>query len=177
LHASRFFAVREADQVESLFEESARAERDVAGRLGFQVRQAVELLIAALSRADLESNGALLAAIAPQRVYEAAATVMMRLVFLLFAEERDLLPLDDPFYADSYAASTLREQLDEQAIVEGDEPLERRSTAWFRLLALFRAVYAGLDHDRLRIPPYGGRLFDPDRFPFLEGRKVDESWY
>jgi hypothetical protein len=176
LHASRFFAVREGDQLESLFEESARAESDVTDRLGFQVRQAVELLVAALSRADLESNGALLARIAPQRVYEAAATVMMRLVFLLFAEERDLLPLDDPLYADSYAASTLREQLDEQAIVEGDEPLERRSAAWFRLLALFRAVYAGLDHDRLRILPYGGRLFDPDRFPFLEGRTADEGW-
>ena len=51
--------------------------------------------------------------------------------------------------------------------MEGDEPLERRGAAWVCLLALCRVIYAGLNHDRLRIPPYGGRLFDPDRFAFL----------
>ena len=48
--------------------------------------------------------------------------------------------------------------------------LERRYDAWCRLLAAFRAVYGGVQHDRLRLPAYGGSLFDPDRFPFLEGR-------
>ncbi len=161
LHASRFFAVREDHQLEALFEASEKAQNEVTGQLGLQVRQAVELLVSALSRADLERGGALLSGVSPHRVYEAAATVMMRLVFLLYAEERDLLPLADPLYAEHYAASTLREQLDEQAAMEGDEPLERRGAAWFRLLALFRIIYAGLNHDRLRIPPYGGRLFDP----------------
>ncbi|MGA7200693.1 MAG: DNA methyltransferase, partial [Candidatus Cybelea sp.] len=176
LHASHFFAVREDQQLEALFEASEKAQNEVTGQLGLQVRQAVELLVSALSRADLERGGALLSGVSPHRVYEAAATVMMRLVFLLYAEERDLLPLADPLYAEHYAASTLREQLDEQATMEGDEPLERRGAAWFRLLALFRIIYAGLNHDRLRIPPYGGRLFDPDRFAFLEGRRADETW-
>jgi hypothetical protein len=176
LHASRFFAVQNDLQLEALFEASEKAQNEVTGQLGLQVRQAVELLVAALSRTDLERGGALLAGIAPQTVYEAAATVMMRLVFLLYAEERDLLPLADPLYADFYAASTLREQLDDQAAIEGDEPLERRGAAWYRLLALFRVIYGGLSHDRLRLPPYGGRLFDPDRFAFLEGRIIGESW-
>lgn len=176
LHAPRFFAVHSDAQLEALFELSEKAQNEVTGQLGFQVRQAVELLVAALSRADLERGGELLAGIPPQKVYEAAATVMMRLVFLLYAEERDLLPLSEPLYADYYSAFYLREQLDEQVSVEGDEPLERRGAAWYRLLALFRAIYGGLSHDRLRIPPYGGRLFDPDRFPFLEGRKPTESW-
>jgi hypothetical protein len=176
LHASRFFAVRVDKQLESLFEASEKAQNEVTGQLGLQVRQAVELLVAALSRADLERGGALLASVAPPTVYQAAATVMMRLIFLLYAEERDLLPLADPFYAEYYAASTLREQLDEQAAMEGDEPLERRGAAWFRLLALFRVIYGGVNHDRLRLLPYGGRLFDPDRFAFLEGRGVGESW-
>jgi hypothetical protein len=176
LHASRFFAVREDQQLEALFEASEKAQNQVTGQLGLQVRQAVELLVSALSRADLERGGALLSGISPHRVYEAAATVMMRLVFLLYAEERDLLPLADPLYAEHYAASTLCEQLNEQAAMEGDEPLERRGAAWFRLLALFRIIYAGLSHDRLRIPPYGGRLFDPDRFAFLEGRRAGEAW-
>lgn len=176
LHASRFFSTRQEMQLEALFELSERAESDVTDQLGFQVRQAVELLVAALSRANLELGGALLTGIAPQRVYEAAVTVMMRLVFLLYAEERDLLPLSQALYADGYAASTLRAQLDDQAAIEGDEPLERRSAAWYRLLALFRGVYVGFSHDLLRMPPYAGRLFDPDRFPFLEGRSAKERW-
>lgn len=176
LRAYRFFAVQEDAQIESLFEASEKAQSEVTDQLGFQIRQAVELLVNALSRANLERNEKLLAGIPPQRVYEAAVTVMMRLVFLLYAEERDLLPLSEPLYADCYAVSTLREQLDEQAAMEGDEPLERRNAAWYRLLATFRVIYAGLKHDRLSLPAYGGRLFDPDRFPFLEGRPAKQSW-
>ena len=48
--------------------------------------------------------------------------------------------------------------------------LERRHDAWSRLLAVFRAVFGGIEHETLRLPPLGGSLFDPDRFPFLEGR-------
>jgi hypothetical protein len=44
------------------------------------------------------------------------------------------------------------------------------------LLAAFRAVYGGLKHDDVYIPAYGGNLFNPDRFPFLEGRKRGTSW-
>ena len=55
---------------------------------------------------------------------------MMRIVFLLFAEERGLLPLDDDLYATSYAASTLRAQLVEDAESDGDEPLRLRGAAF-----------------------------------------------
>ncbi len=172
--AARFFAVAEKEQIEALFEESARKQSEVTDRLGYQVRQAVELLVGAISSANLDRQGALLHDTSPQEVYEAAVTVLMRLVFLLYAEERHLLPLDEPLYAEHYAASRLREQLEEQASIEGDAPLERRSAAWQRLLALFRAIYFGIAHDRLRLPAYGGRLFDPQRFAFLDTFSVDD---
>ena len=63
-------------------------------------------------------------------------------------------------------------QLRELADQHGEELLERRYDAWPRLLAAFRAVYGGLRHDDVHIPAYGGSLFNPDRFPFLEGRKT-----
>ena len=37
-------------------------------------------------------------------------------------------------------------------------------------------VFAGAEHPRLRLPAYGGRLFDPDRFPYLKGRKAGSSF-
>jgi hypothetical protein len=101
---------------------------------------------------------------------------MMRLVFLFFAEENGLLLLGDETYDQFYAASMLRGQLREEADNVGLEVLERRQDAWSRLLATFRAIYAGVDHDALHLPAYGGSLFDPDRFPFLEGRQLETSW-
>jgi hypothetical protein len=177
LGAKRFFAVAPNDTIEALLGQSATAQEVVADQLGRQVRSAVELLVASISRANREREGALLNGHSETEIYTAAVTVMMRMVFLLFAEERGLLPLDDDFYSQSYALSTLRESLQTERDLNGDEPLERRSSAWSRLLALFRAVHGGLSHENLRIPPYGGRLFDPDRFAFLEGRAMGESWH
>ncbi len=71
---------------------------------------------------------------------------------------------------ETLAASTLRAQLQERADRDGEDPLERSTAAWHRVLALFRAVHGGIEHDALRLPAYGGGLFDPDRYPFLEGR-------
>src|SRR5690606_11310570 len=96
---------------------------------------------------------------------------MMRLVFLFSAEERGLLPLEDPLYAEHYAVSTLHDQLRAAADQTGEEVLELRFDAWPRLLATFRAVHGGVYHDRWHIPAYGGGLFDPARCAFLEGRR------
>ena len=176
LGAHRFFSVAADETLPRLLEESAQNQQDVTDRLGAQVREAVELLIDALDRADHDRHGQLLGEIANEELYRAAVTVMMRLVFLFVAEERRLLPLDDPLYAQSYAASTLREQLEERATRFGEDPLERSAAAWYRLLALSRAVFGGIEHDALRLPAYGGGLFDPDRYPFLEGRGEGSTW-
>ncbi|MGF6862149.1 hypothetical protein ABIE69_002730 [Rhodobacteraceae bacterium MBR-64] len=54
---------------------------------------------------------------------------------------------------------------------------QKRNTARHpALLALFRGVFGGIDHPTLRLPALGGTLFDPDRYPFLEGRKKGTSW-
>jgi hypothetical protein len=171
LGARRFFAVPAAETIETLFREAADAEAEITKGLGMSVRRSVELLVAAISRDHVASDHAVLRGVASTELYEAAVTVLMRLVFLLFAEERRLLPAEDPLWAESYSVLTLRDDLRIAAIRDGDDALERRSTAWHRLLATFRAVHGGVNHDRLTLPAYGGNLFDPDRFAFLEGRR------
>jgi hypothetical protein len=171
LGAHRFFSVPETDTLEALLAESANAQQEVTDQLGRQVRAAVEMLVDAFSRADRERGGRLLGDLDPRGLYQGALTTMMRLVFLLAAEERGLFLLGDRLYDESYAVSTLRGQLQEEADRFGEEPLERRHAAWQRLLATFRMVHGGVQHEQLRLPAYGGGLFDPDRFPFLEGRK------
>ena len=171
LGVRRFFAP-EQDRLPALFERSLKHQDEVTDVLGDQVRRAIEVLVQALDRADQDRNRELLRDVKPQELYEAGLTVMMRLVFLLAAEERGLMLLGEPRYDSFYAVSTLRMQLR----VESDEILERRRAAWSRLLAVFRAVFGGIDHPTLRLPAMGGSLFDPDRFPFLEGRLKGTSW-
>lgn len=171
LGVRRFF-VDKAEQLPALLDESLTHQDEVTEALGGQVRRAVEVLIQALDRADVDRNRELLDGIEPAEIYEAGLTVMMRIVFLLCAEERGLLLLDDGRYQTNYAVSTLRMQLRS----ESEEILERRWDAWSRLLSIFRAVFGGVDHEAMRLPALGGSLFDPDRFPFLEGRKKGSRW-
>ena len=44
------------------------------------------------------------------------------------------------------------------------------------MLAIVRAVFGGIEHEALKLPALGGSLFDPDRFPFLEGRAKGTRW-
>jgi Eco57I restriction-modification methylase/MmeI, target recognition domain/MmeI, N-terminal domain len=172
----RFFGVNEKETLEELLKKSAANQQEVTDQLGYQVRKAVEVLIQSLDRADQDHGRELLQGVSEAELYEAALTIMMRLVFLFCAEERELLLLGDPLYNQNYALSTIREQLRTTADQFGEEVLERRHDAWCRLLVTFRAVHGGVWHDNMKLPAYGGRLFDPDRFPFLEGRKPGTTW-
>ncbi len=167
----RFFGPDD-ETLPSMLDESLQHQEEVTDALGEQVRRAVEVLIQALGKEDRERSGTLLQGVEPTELYEAGLTVMMRLVFLLSAEERGLLLIGEEAYESNYAISTLRMQLRQ----ETEEVLERRNDAWSRMLATFRAVHGGIEHETLRLPALGGSLFDPDRFPFLEGRAKGSDW-
>lgn len=167
----RFFGP-EDEKLPAMLDESLLHQEEVTDALGEQVRRAVEVLIQALDKEDRERSRTLLQGVESAELYEAGLTIMMRLVFLLSAEERGLLLMGEEAYESNYAISTLRMQLRK----ETEEVLERRNDAWARLLATFRAVYGGIEHEALRLPALGGSLFDPDRFPFLEGRVKGSDW-
>ena len=177
LERRRFLGVPDAETLPALLSAGIEQQEEITEGLGRQVRQAVEMLVEAIGRAGRHGGPAegLLADIDPDEVYHGAVTVMMRLLFLLFAEERLLLPADDELYLTSYSAGHLVDALRAEANLNGEDALEHRTAAWQRLLSLFRGVHRGIAHDRLRIPAYGGGVFDPDRHPWLEGkRSADE---
>jgi hypothetical protein len=144
LGVRRFFGPEE-ETLDALLEESLQHHEEVTDTLGEQVRRAVEVLVQSLDRADMDRNRELLKDVTPAELFQAGLTVMMRLVFILCAEERGLLMLGDRIYDQHYAISTLRSQLAEEADIHGPEILERRHDAWARLLAVFRAIYGGVE--------------------------------
>lgn len=152
-----------------LFEESVAAAEEITEALGAQVRRAVELLIQSFSESarDAQQRGEPdpLPADTHQS-YEAAVTIMMRIVFLLFAEERGLLPSGELF-EQGYGISRELDRLQAREAEESEETLDATSLTWHRLLATSQALYGGASFENMRVPAYGGSLFDPDRFPFL----------
>ncbi|GAB3868058.1 hypothetical protein GCM10027610_124120 [Dactylosporangium cerinum] len=157
----------------ALLSASVASAEEITDALGNQVRSAVELLVQSFSDSHVRTLAAGTSSPLPadgHQVYEAAVTVMMRVVFLLFAEANELLPDGDLFHQ-AYAISAVGERLDERrrhAVgVEGEELLEGSYDSWHRLLATSRALFEGATFEDLRMPAYGGSLFDPQRFDWL----------
>lgn len=176
LSRQRFFGVPAAEKLITLLAASEDSQEEITEALGVQVRQAVELLVAALGRADTAQRArgeAGLADVDAQVVYRGAVTVMMRIVFLLFAEERRMLPSDNDLYATSYSVGQLCAELERRAVQSSEDDLEHGFGAWHRLLALFDAVYYGIEHPRLAMYPHDGSLFDTTTAPWLS-RAIDD---
>ena len=172
LDVRRLMGGEEDKRLPALFNVSVLKAEEITEALGPQVRRAVELIVTALSEAArdaVEREGGKGDDPLPtdaHEVYEAVVTVMMRVVFLLFAEERGLLPAES-LYTGGYGLATVLDALEERARDEGEESMDGTSLIWHRLLATSRALYGGVNAEDMRIPAYGGSLFDPERFPFL----------
>ncbi|WP_210725631.1 Eco57I restriction-modification methylase domain-containing protein [Arthrobacter silvisoli] len=152
-----------------LFELSVASAEAITEALGDQVRRAVELVLQAMSESHLRAVANREGSPLPddsKQVYEAAVSVLMRVVFLLFAEERALLP-QHQMYRDSYAISGVRVDLEHRAQNDSEEALDHTWETWHRLLAASAAIFSGATFEDTRMPAYGGSLFDPARFPWL----------
>lgn len=136
--------------------DSRKGQAELSAVLGERVREAVELLVQAhgdVLRTDL-------AGVDPADIYRAAVRIVMRMVVVLFAESRELLPRDHPPYHRAYGLTGLFENL-EKVAARGGSRLSQSFAAWPRVLALFRLVYHGSHHPALAVPAYGGELFAP----------------
>src|SRR5205823_877535 len=79
-----------------------------------------------------------------------------------------MLPEDETFLR-NYSLAGLYERLREDAALYPDT-MEQRYGAWGQLLVLFRMIHDGAEAGAMRLPKRHGALFDPDSYPFLEGR-------
>jgi len=136
--------------------DSRKGQAELSTVLGERVREAVELLVQAHGEALKQQCADVDAA----DIYRAAVRVVMRMVVVLFAESRELLPRDNALYHGGYGLSGLLEQLEKPA-ARGGNRLARSWSAWPRVLALFRLVHQGTHHPALPVPAYGGELFAP----------------
>ena len=98
--------------------------------------------------------------------FDEALVVVYRILFLLFAEARGLVPRWHPIYRDSYTIEALRGPV---------EMLPRPVGVWEALQAIARLAHRGCRIGALRVPPFNGRLFSPAHAPLADSRAARRS--
>lgn len=169
LGRARLYTAPAPKRLLPLLQASRKRQDAVTVKLAGQVEEALRILLAGFDAADVRTHGRVLRDVPPDDLYGGLTTVLLRLVFLLYAEDRALLPTEHPVYAAHYALGGLAERLQHDQVMFAGA-MDRRFGAWGHLCTLFRLVYTGARHRDLHLPPRQGDLFDPGRYPFLEGR-------
>jgi hypothetical protein len=150
-----------------LMEQSRKEQNEVSTRLAEQVLEALWILLRGFDAAGLEVED-------PSHIYGGLITVLLRLVFLLYAEDEELMPTDS-LYGQHYSVGGLAQRL-RQDRDDYQNAMEGRRGAWATLLSLFRLVYDGGGSTEAYLPARHGDLFDPETYPFLEGRTADTAY-
>ena len=105
------------------------------------------------------------------RLYQQSLVLLYRLLFVLYAESRTLLPIDNAVYRDSYSLEPLRDE-----IMEPDAHyLPSTFRLWETMQALFRLINQGCNTTQLVVPAYNGELFSPQSIALLNAIRVPDS--
>jgi N-6 DNA Methylase len=177
LECDRVFGALPERRLAALLQNSRKYQNEVSTKLSEQVLDALWELLRGFQTANDAAKNSLLSDIVdkePQHIYGGLITVLLRLVFLLYAEDEGLMP-QGSIYTRNYSVTGLYERLREDAGNYADT-MEQRYGAWAWLLSLFRLVYDGGCHGDLYLPARHGQLFDPDEYAFLEGRSRNTTY-
>lgn len=107
-----------------------------------------------------------------QDVRQAALILLYRLLFILYAEDRDLLPVNDRRYDDYGLRDKVRMEIGRRKD-DGDIFSSTAARYWSTLDDLCRAIDKG--DTSIGLPPYNGGLFDADRTPLLGKIRLPDS--
>ncbi len=105
-------------------------------------------------------------------VRDAALVLLYRLLFVLYAEDRDLLPVRDSRYDDYALRDRVRGDIGRRKD-EGDVFSTTAARYWSAFDDLCRAIDTG--DASIGLPPYDGGLFDRDRTPLLSRVRLGDA--
>lgn len=107
-------------------------------------------------------------------VRDGALILLYRLLFVLHAEDRNLLPVNDARYDDYGMRKRVREDV-AQRIDDRDTFISEVGPYYNHMRNLFRVIEKGATS--IGLPPYNGGLFDPARAAVLERTEIPDSLF
>jgi hypothetical protein len=137
---------------------SARHGIEVCRALGSGVLEALRLLLETVGQ---RTQGG----VAPDLLFEHCLTVLYRVLFLLFAEARGLVPMWHPVYRDQYSL---------EAIVNTLLSGRRYRGLWMAVQAISRLAHAGCSAGELTVTAFNGRLFAPSHAASFDRARIDD---
>ena len=150
--------------LETALAEGLRYEERVAQDLSANVFQdAFPSLTAALAQA----SGAELS-----QVRQAVLIFLYRLLFVLYAEDRGLLPVNDSRYDDYSLRKRVRDDVSRR-MAQGDAFSAQATSYYDHLVTLFGLIDKG--DDSIGLPPYNGGLFSPEAAPLLKSVRLPDN--
>jgi hypothetical protein len=166
------FAREEGRQRLDVYKEhSQEAAKAIEDHLSAQVEEIARQLCQGLVESCRASREDVAAAETRAAIYSNALFLIYRLLFVLYAEARDLLPLDEPTYRVVCLRDLLSEVLDNHMRgVQYDDDY----AVWRRLQQLFALIDQG--DQQAGVPAYNGGLFDPGRRPFLTEHSIRNDY-
>ena len=150
--------------LEDAIAEGLRNEEQVANDLSGTVFGEV---YPALVRALADGSGAEM-----EDVRQAALIFLYRLLFLLYAEDRDLLPVNDSRYDDYGLRKSVRDDI-AQRMVAGDAFSSFATKYHDHISTLCRQIDKG--DPSIGLPPYNGGLFAPGAAPLLGSSRLSDE--
>ena len=143
--------------VADMIRSSAQHGQAVSRSLRDGVIESVQHLLGGLNRCGQHDLAGL---------FDESLTVVYRVLFLMFAESRRLVPTWHPIYRESYTVESLRVRAERPDGVPG---------LWEALQAIARLAHRGCRAGSLVVPPFNGRLFSPARSPVAESCAIDDE--
>ena len=150
--------------------ESQAYEQGVSENLKAQVYDALRHL--GQGFLDYPGNGLQPTAVMLKQIHDSSLIVLYRLLFMLYAEARDLLPVrENRLYAESYSLEALKSRI-VRDLDDGKPAAASMSGLWQQLYEQWRVIDTG--DATLGVPAYNGGLFRPDKQPFIERYRVGD---
>ena len=150
--------------LEDAIAEGRRYEEQVANDLSGIV---FAKIYPALIRALADKSGAEL-----EKVRQAALIFLYRLLFLLYAEDRDLLPVNDSRYDDYGLRKSVRDDIDRR--IAADDTFSTVASNYYNhITTLCRQVDEG--DASIGLPPYNGGLFARQAAPILDQVQLPDA--
>ncbi len=139
-------------------------ERVAASLSDLVFRRVFPTLVEAIAAADRDAD--------LQQVREAALVFLYRLLFILYAEDRDLLPIRDDRYDDYGLRDRVRGDIGRR-LDRNDVFSDTAARYWSAIDDLCRAIDQG--DGSIGLPPYNGGLFDRERTPLLADVRLNDQ--
>lgn len=162
------------DAFPAFIEKVYKGSVDYAEAVGEELKENIYHALRVLAQGFLKTSGNHLYGDHLKQIHNHSLILLYRLLFILYAEYRDLLPLNvNKLYTESYSLDAFKKEI--AAKIDRNELIAFSTIGyWDRLKELFEVINKG--NSELGVPPYNGGLFDQEKHAFLEKRRIGDFY-